>query len=150
MVTMHWNLPHRFFSEAEQSRLAAAIREAESQTSGEVRIHLIRSARGDLLEVGKRIFEKLGMTRTAERNGILFLLELKHHRLAILGDKGIHEKVPQDFWGNIRDIVLEEFHQERFAEGLTKGVLRCGEQLKIYFPSRAGDRNELSDQITSE
>jgi uncharacterized membrane protein len=102
------------------------------------------------MEEGKRIFEKLGMIQTAERNGILFLLELKNHQLVILGDQGIHEKVPENFWQEIRDLVLQGFQQEDFSGGLARGIQRCGENLKKYFPYRKDDRNELSDEITSQ
>jgi uncharacterized membrane protein len=102
------------------------------------------------MEQGKNIFEKLRMTATAERNGILFLLELKGHHLVILGDRGIDEKVPQDFWNEIRDAVLEGFQRRDFSGGLARGIERCGEKLKAFFPCRPGDLNELSNQPTQE
>ncbi|MCE9624652.1 MAG: TPM domain-containing protein [Deltaproteobacteria bacterium] len=142
--------PKNFFQPEEQQRLIAAIREAEKLSSGEIRIHVLRRSGADLFEKGKKVFEKLGMTRTRDRNGILFLIELEHRRFAILGDRGIHEKVPAEFWEEIRKMLWENFHQERFVEGLCEGVSRCGEKLKMFFPLREDDRNELSDEITSE
>ncbi len=128
----------------------AAIRHAEQGSSGEIRIHVLRECDGELFEQGKRIFERLGMTKTRERNGILFLLELKNRRFAILGDKGIHEKVPADFWEEIRVKLWEHFHEGRFVEGLVAGIERCGEKLKAFFPHRPDDRNEVPDEITSD
>jgi len=142
--------PKKFFNSEEQERLVRAIQDAEKCSSGEIRIHVLRTSGEDLFEKGKKVFEKLRMTRTRDRNGILFLLELEHRRFAILGDRGIHEKVPADFWEDIRKELWENFHEGRFVEGLCAGISRCGEKLKLFFPARPDDRNELSDEITSE
>ncbi len=147
---MRGEKPKDFFSLEEQQRLVQAIREAEGNTSGEIRIHVLRDCDGDLFEKGKQVFEKLGMTKTRERNGILFLLELKRRRFAILGDRGIHEKVPAEFWEEIRAALYEHFREGRFVEGLCTGIARCGEKLKAFFPRRADDVNEVKDEITGE
>jgi uncharacterized membrane protein len=125
-----------------------AVKAAEKGTSGEIRVFLIRSlAKGlDPLAAGRKIFEKIGMTQTKNRNGVLFLLELKHHHFVLLGDKGIHEKVTPHFWEEIRDRVLEKFKKGLFAEGLSDGILHCGEKLREYFPSQEKDINELPDE----
>jgi uncharacterized membrane protein len=147
---VHGKNPSRFFSDQEKQAIQGAIARAERNTSGEIRVHLVPSfpKGADPLELGKNVFEKLRMTATAERNGILFLLELKGHHLVVLGDRGIHEKVHGEFWQEIRDVVLEKFQQGDFSGGLIKGVERCGEKLKNYFPYRAGDINELSDDLS--
>jgi len=147
---MRGTKPTNFFSKEEQEKLVAAIRDAEQNSSGEIRIHVLRGCDGQLFEKGKEIFERLGMTRTRERNGILFLLELKNRRFAILGDKGIHEKVPPDFWEEIRGKLWEHFREGRFVEGLCAGIERCGEKLRAFFPHRPDDKNEVSDEITAE
>ncbi len=144
----HGKIPGKFFTKEEEDKIVQAIGEAEKNTSGEIRVHLHRSFQGDTIEEGKKIFEKLGMTQTRDRNGILFLLELKHQQLILLGDTGIHQKVSEHFWEEIRDIVLLEFKQSKFAEGLVQGILRCGEKLKEFFPRQEGDIDELSNQIT--
>lgn len=147
---MSANDPKQFFTQEQQDTLIQAIREAERNSSGEIRIHVIRSSSEDLLSKGQRLFEKLGMTKTRDRNGILFLLELSHRRFAILGDKGIHQKVPAEFWEEIRAALFEHFHQGRFVEGLCAGIARCGEKLKAFYPWQSDDRNEVADEITSE
>jgi uncharacterized membrane protein len=141
--------PKNFFSKDEQRSLIQAIQEAEKNTSGEIRIHLLRSVKGNVMETAKNIFHNIGMTKTQDRNGVLFLLSIKDHQLAILGDYGIHEKVTPDFWDEVRDVVLAEFKQGRFAEGLQKGIQRCGDKLKKFFPYQTNDKNELSDGISS-
>ncbi len=147
---MSANDPKHFFTPEQQETLIKAIREAERNSSGEIRIHVIRSSSEDLLSKGQKLFEKLGMTKTRDRNGILFLLELSHRRFAILGDKGIHQKVPAEFWEEIRAALFEHFHRGRFVEGLCAGIARCGEKLKAFYPWQSDDRNEVADEITSE
>lgn len=147
---MSKNDPKQFFSPQAQETLIQAIRDAEKNTSGEIRVHVIRSTAEDLLTKGQKLFEKLGMTKTKDRNGILFLLELSGHRFAILGDSGIHQKVPAEFWEEIRALLFEHFHQGRFVEGLVAAIRRCGEKLKDFYPYQSDDINEVSDEITSE
>jgi uncharacterized membrane protein len=149
---MHGTSPIRFFSKEEKAEILKAIQEAEANTSGEIRVHLIRSLkRGeDPMEAGKRIFERLGMTRTRLRNGVLFLLELKHHELVLLGDRGIHERVGGHFWEQVLGKVLEHFKEGEFAQGLAEGIRTCGDRLKEFFPYDRSDRNELPDEISHE
>lgn len=131
-------------------RIVEAIQQAEKATSGEIRVHLIRSNQNDLLSYGSQLLEKLGITRTRDRNGILFLMELKSQRFAVVGDRGIHDKVGQDFWNSIRDEVLIEFRRGDFAKGLVAGILHCGERMKEHFPARVDDANELANEISEE
>jgi uncharacterized membrane protein len=147
---MHGKVPSRFFSKAEEARIVAAIQEAEKSTSAEIRLHLLRSDESDLIARGSELLEKLGVTRTKERNGVLFLMELKSQRFAVVGDRGIHEKVGQDFWDSLRDRVLENFRRGEFEKGLVEGIQVCGEKLKVFFPIQADDVNEQSDEITRE
>ncbi|HEX5034716.1 MAG TPA: TPM domain-containing protein [bacterium] len=145
---MHGKSPSRFFSKAEEARIVAAIQAAERETSGEIRVHLLRSDQSDLLDYAQQLLEKLGITRTRDRNGVLFLMELKSQRFAVVGDRGIHEKVGQEFWDSIRDRVLEHFRHGKFDQGLVEGIQACGIKMKEFFPLRSDDRNELSNEIT--
>src|SRR5215471_18200932 len=110
--------PKHFFSADEEEKIVQAIRRAEGISSGEIRVHVVKSVSGELLPTGRKIFERLGMTRTMERNGVLFLMELNGQRFAVLGDKGIHEKVPENFWEGVKEVVLGHFRSGRFVEGL--------------------------------
>ncbi len=139
--------PQKFFTKEEQQRIVQAIQTAEKKTSGEIRVHLARVCQKTCLEEAKNIFEKIGMTQTSERNGILFFLSLKDHQFVIFGDRGIHERVGEGFWDSIRDAVVDCFKQEKFLEGLLSGIERCGEKLAVHFPYERGDSNELSDEL---
>jgi uncharacterized membrane protein len=140
--------PKKVFSEEQQEQLIQAIREAEKNTSGEIRIHLDETCKGDPVNKAIKVFEKLKMHKTAQRNGVLFYLSTSDHKLAIIGDKGINEKVPGGFWDEIFKQMIVEFKNEQLLEGLKKGVAMAGEQLSHYFPYQKNDVNELSDELS--
>lgn len=138
----------KFFSQSEKEALVASIRAAELLTSGEIKLHLQSKCKAQPFEEAKKVFEKIGMTRTQEKNGILFFLSLEDKQFVILGDSGIHEKVHEEFWNEIRREVIDFFSQGKFAEGLSRGIKLCGEKLAFYFPRRADDQDELSNDIS--
>ena len=137
-----------FFTPEEEAQILHAFLEAEKNTSGEIRVHLELFFKGDLMDHAVYIFNKLGMHKTALRNGVLFYIGLKNRQFAILGDQGINQVVPPGFWDRISDYMREEFAKGKFFEGLTQGILLAGEQLKAHFPIQADDRNELSNDIS--
>jgi uncharacterized membrane protein len=137
-----------FFSKEQQDSIIEAIGEAEHATSGEIRVHIETSCRRPVLDEAAWLFGKLGMHRTADRNGVLFYLALKERRFAIIGDSGINAVVPAGFWDSIRDHMQQRFSEGLFTEGLAEGVLMAGEKLKEYFPRSKDDLNELPDAIS--
>lgn len=137
-----------FFSKEEQLRIVAAIKEAELNTSGEIRVHIENHCKKETLERAAEVFYDLKMNRTAARNGILFYLAVKDHKFAVIGDEGINKKVEHDFWNDIKDQMIFNFKENKFADGLVAGILKCRERLKEYFPYQSDDVNELSDEIS--
>ena len=137
-------------SKSETSKIEKAIVEAEKNTSGEIRVHLVRKCLGDPYDEAVKIFEKLKMHETALRNGVLILLSFSDKKLAILGDKGINDKVPKDFWEEIKNEMISHFKIDKFVDGISEGILKSGEQLKKYFPYKDDDINELSNEVTFE
>ena len=137
-----------FFSKEEQRRIVSAIKEAELDTSGEIRVHIENHCKEEALERAAELFYDLKMDRTAARNGILFYLAVKDRKFAIIGDEGINRNVEHDFWNDIKDEMTSRFKEKQFTEGLTNGILKCGEKLKQYFPYQDDDANELSDEIS--
>lgn len=137
-----------FFSEKEKQEIARAIATAESNTSGEIRVHMENECQGDVLDRAATVFEKLGMVKTGLRNGVLFYLAVKSHKLAILGDSGINEKVPAHFWEQVKDQILEYFRKQEYCQGLSQGILMTGQELKKHFPWQKDDVNELPDEIS--
>ena len=137
-----------FFSKEEKKQITDAIAEAELNTSGEIRLHMEGHCKIDVLDRAAYIFEKLKMHETAQRNGVLFYLAVHDHKFAILGDGGINQVVPANFWDEIKETMLGFFKEGKFTDGLSKGILMAGEQLKANFPYHHEDVNELSDEIS--
>jgi uncharacterized membrane protein len=137
-----------FFSKEQQEIIVAAIREAENATSGEVRVHIESSCRGDVLDRAAWIFKKLDMHKTKERNGVLFYLAVEDKKFAVIGDGGINAKVPVGFWDDVKEHLRKEFIEGRFTEGLSAGIILAGKYLKEHFPHQKDDVNELSDDIS--
>ncbi len=125
-----------------------AIRKAELMTSGEIRVTVSRLFWGSVDKAAEHAFVKLGMTQTAQRNGVLFFVVPSRRKFVVLGDKGIHEKVGQDFWNQVVAGMGELFHAGNFTAGLVRGIGQVGEQLTTHFPYDSGtDKDELSNQI---
>jgi uncharacterized membrane protein len=137
-----------FLTPDQQEAIIRAIGEAEHTTSGEIRVHLETSCKANVLDEAAWLFRKVGMHKTADRNGVLIYLALKERNFAIIGDTGINAVVPPGFWDSIRDHMQQRFSEGRFAEGLEEGVLMTGEKLKEHFPRAENDINELPDAIS--
>jgi uncharacterized membrane protein len=129
-----------FFSPEEQDDIKQAIMNAELDTSGEIRVHIESVCSGDVLDRAAYIFHKLGMTKT--------YLAVKNRKFAIIGDQGIHNTVPKDFWDNIKSKMLDFFRDGKFCEGLIYAITESGLHLKQYFPHKKDDINELPDDIS--
>ncbi|MCD6201487.1 MAG: TPM domain-containing protein [Bacteroidales bacterium] len=140
--------PSEFLSEKEKKKIIHAIEEAEKNTSGEIRLHIEKDCRTDVLDRAAYIFEKLKMHKTKLRNGVLFYLALENRKFAILGDAGINKVVPDNFWEDVKETVLKYFREGNYADGLVKGILMTGEKLKEHFPYQQDDINELSNDIS--
>ena len=138
----------RFFTKEQEEKIVAAIQQAESVTSGEIRVHLETRSGKDPFKRAQQVFADLGMHKTDLRNGVLFYLATEDHKFTILGDQGIDKVVPDHFWEDVRDIMQAHFRAGRFEEGLSEGIAKAGEQLAKYFPVQDDDQNELSDEIT--
>ncbi len=137
-----------FFSKEAQYLIVDEVIKAEKETSGEIRVHIENRCKGDVMDCAAFVFKKLQMHKTELRNGVLFYLAVKDHKFAILGDAGINAVVPDDFWKDAKQAMLEEFQQARFAEGLIEGIEMAGVKLKEFFPYQSDDINELSDDIS--
>jgi uncharacterized membrane protein len=138
-----------FFSKEENETIVQAIRDAERQTSGEIRLFIENRCRFiDPLDRAKEIFARLGMEQTAQRNGVLFYIALKDRQLAIFADRGINNAVGEQYWKNIVQHILALFNNENYVTGIKECVLEIGEALKNHFPYNGEtDKNELPDDI---
>jgi len=139
-----------FFTKEQQAQVRAAIKEAEQNTSGEIRVHIETSFSGDILDRAAWIFKKIGMHKTESRNGVLFYLAVTNKKFAVIGDRGINREVPGDFWDETKRIIEKHFREEKYCDGLAEGILMIGKQLKEHFPYQKDDINELPNEISYE
>jgi uncharacterized membrane protein len=135
---------------AQEAALVAAIKQAELQTSGEIRLHLEdKCPTPEPLDRAAQVFAELKMHRTQLRNGVLFYLAWQTRQFAVVGDAGINATVPDEFWETVKETVVEHFRQEQYVAGLERGIKLVGEQLRQFFPYNAAtDVNELADDIS--
>ena len=139
----------KFFSAEEEEKILNAIRDAEKQTSGEVRLFIENKCRFvDPLDRAAEIFLQLKMNETANQNAVLVYVAKKHRQLAVFADEGIYKKAGKQFWDNAVLIMLKEFKKENYAEGLVEVIQKIGRSLQTHFPyDVATDKNELPDDI---
>jgi uncharacterized membrane protein len=137
-----------FLTKEEESHVIQAIKSAESQTSGEIRVHIESVCKGNVLDRAAWLFKSLKMQKTDLRNGVLIYLSTKDRKFAIIGDAGINAVVPAGFWDDVRDLMIGEFSSGNMAKGFVLGIGKVGEKLKEFFPFREGDINELSNEIS--
>lgn len=137
-----------FLNDQQEKEIVNSIREAEQNTSGEIRVHFEKSLDQDPIIRAQELFYQLEMDKTQFKNGVLFYVAVDDHKFAIIGDEGIDKVVPDDFWESIKDEVINEFVKGNHAKGLILGILHTGEKLKEYFPYADKDENELSDEIS--
>lgn len=137
-----------FLTNDQESELIAAIQEAEKNTSGEIRVHIEKTTDKAAFDRALEVFYTLEMDKTAQRNGVLFYVAVESRKFAILGDKGINDLVPNDFWEEEKGLVLSHFRKGQFEKGLELAILEVGKKLKDFFPYQSDDINELSDDIS--
>jgi uncharacterized membrane protein len=111
-------------------------------------VHIENTCTGDTLERALTVFKKLGMEKTASRNGVLIYLAVKNRKFAIIGDKGINDVVSENYWDSIKSKMINHFRENQFTEGLVEAIIETGIQLKKNFPYQTDDKNELSDEIS--
>lgn len=139
-----------FFTEDQKKSIKQAITAAELNTSGEIRVHLENHCSEDVLDRAAFLFDKLEMKKTDMRNAVLFYVAVKDKKFAVIGDSGINSLVEENFWEDVKTILLEQFKIGQFTEGLVAGISKAGEKLKKHFPYQTDDTNELSNEISFE
>lgn len=137
-----------FLSRLEHDRIVQAIRDAESRTSGEIRVFVQRGKLSvDPLIVAQKKFQRLGMHKTRERNAVLIFVAPRAHKFAVVGDKAIHEKCGEHFWQNVVGGMRVHFQKEKFSQALTEAINEVGRVLAAHFPRTRANANELPDEI---
>jgi uncharacterized membrane protein len=137
-----------FIRHFDDSRIVEAIKAAESQTSGEIRVFVTyRRRKASLMDRAAARFEKLGMTATRDRNAVLLYFAPLDCGFAIIGDTGIHEKCPPGFWEEIVRELGAQFSKGVFTEAVVDVIRKTGAVLALHFPRRPDDKDELPNTI---
>jgi len=137
-----------FLGKLEHDRIVRAIREAESETSSEIRVFLQRGKlNADPLVAAQKKFHPLGMHKARDRNTVLIFVAPRAHKFAVIGDKAIHEKCGDEFWQRIVDGMRAHFQNEKFSHALAEAIKEIGKVLATHFPQTSMPSNELPDEI---
>jgi uncharacterized membrane protein len=139
-----------FVKSLDEQRIVAAIQEAEGRSRGEIRVHVAEGPVQDAQAAAEADFARLGMTDTAERNGVLILVAPESQTFAVVGDEGIDSRSEDGFWASVVETMRAHFRVGRFDDGLVEAVERVGRELARHYPRKAGeiDENELPDAIS--
>jgi uncharacterized membrane protein len=124
----------QFLTAEEEQEIIIAIRDAEKNTSGEIRVHIERESELDAFERAMEVFHYLKMDNTKQQNGVLIYVAVDAKTFVIYGDKGINDVVPTNFWDSTKDLMQSHFKANRFKQGLIEGVLKAGGELEVHFP----------------
>lgn len=137
-----------FLTAKQEQAIIETIQVSEKNTSGEIRVHIEKSTEKSPMDRALEVFYLLEMNKTALRNGILIYVAVESKKIAIIGDEGINNLVPKDFWNEELALLITYFKDSNFTEGLKLVIIEIGKKLKQFFPFKSNDTNELSDEIS--
>lgn len=137
-----------FLSTLEEQEVVEAIRLAEKNTSGEIRVHIEDTVNDNIKNRALAVFYALKMHNTKLANAVLIYVAVQDKCFYIYGDNGIHKKVPNNFWDSTKNTIENHFKANNFKQGLVDGILQIGQQLKTHFPWDLTDTNELPNTIS--
>jgi uncharacterized membrane protein len=136
-----------FVEKLEHERIVKAIAAAELKTSGEIRVFVQRGEVDDPIAAARKHFERLGMTATRERNGVLVFVAPRSQKFAVIGDTAIHERCGDAFWQHLVERMRGYFKANDFTDAVVHAIGQTGDLLAQHFPRRPDDRNELPDAV---
>jgi uncharacterized membrane protein len=149
-MTGHPRWVRKFMSDADLEAMRRAITKAETGTSAEIRVHLDHRCPGDPLAQAVAVFERLGMHKTAEHHGVLIYVAVSDRKLAVIGDRGIHERVGEAYWQRLVAAVMSDFREKHPRDGFIHAISELGDVLRQHFPRRPDDVDELSNEVSVE
>jgi uncharacterized membrane protein len=138
-----------YFTAEEKLRIVDAIRAAEQQTSGEVRVYIeSKNVYVDPMDRAAEVFYDLKMDKTDNRNAVLLYIAMKHKQLALFGDEGIYNATGAAYWNDAVKEMIANISAQHITEGIVHCIHHIGQTLKEKFPfDRVTDKNELPDEI---
>lgn len=142
------SIVEEFLTSQEELEIVQAIRKAERNTSGEIRVHIEETTKLPHYKRALEVFHMLKMYNTQQQNAVLIYIAVHDHQFVIYGDDGINKVVPSNFWDTTKNIMEKYFKEGNFKQGIIDGVLKAGEELKTHFPWNENDENELPNEIS--
>lgn len=139
-----------FIQKLDHPSLEAAIAQAESRTSGEIRVVVTHGPSVDPVAAAREAFVRLGMTKTRERNSVLLFVAPASQTFAVIGDEAVHQKCGDTFWAELAATISGHFKQGKYNDGLLHGIARAGTLLAEHFPRRPDDADELPNQVIEQ
>lgn len=135
-----------------KSLIEEAIAQLEQTSSAELRVYIEnkmprKAGHCTGFERALQVFDELDMHKTSAHNGVLIYVAFKEHQCSIIGDQGIHQYVGQDFWQQQCDLMIEQFRQKQYTQGIVAAIEQIGKELAQYFPIQADDKNELPNEV---
>jgi uncharacterized membrane protein len=141
---------HRGLHRVEHNQIVEAIRRAERKSSGEIRVFVTHKAVADPVAAAKHHFQRLGMTKTRQRNAVLFFIAPRSQNFEVAGNVAIHEGCGDDFWQSLVEDLSTHFQMSEFTAGILHAIDRAGELLAEHFPREPDDTNELPDRAEDD
>ena len=136
-----------FIDQLSDERIVAAIRAAETETAGEIRVFVSHKKIDDPISAAQEHFVKLKMDRTRDRNAVLIFVAPESHKFAIIGDAGLHAKCGESFWSQVAAEMTDHFKRQSWTDAIVHAIRKAGDLLAKHFPKKSDDANELSDKI---
>ena len=137
-----------FLSRLDHDRIVGAIKGAEAETSGQIRVYIQRGKlEGDPVIAAQEKFQKMGMEATRERNSVLIFVVPRARKFAVIGDKGVHQKCGDQFWQQLIERMRVHFRNDNFTDALVEAIEEVGKLLAAHFPKTSASTNELPDNI---
>lgn len=98
--------------------------------------------------MAERVFGEYKLFETKQRNGILIFVSLFEHRIQIIPDKGLKEKIAEDEWKKVVEEMKPSLKDGKFEQAFTLSISKITEILETYKLNRSGDSsNELPDHL---
>lgn len=146
-----------YFTEEDFARITESVRQAESQTSGEIRVKIRKYFQkgrecfeADIRDIHHQAefdFDAEGLAKTQDKTGVLILVVLEERKFKILADEGIYKKLPQFYLDNCAKDLVSRFVNAEYVSGIRETVEALGVMLAKHFPRRHDDVNELPNDV---
>jgi uncharacterized membrane protein len=126
--------PLHFLNHLEHEQVVDAIRNAEANTVGHIRVVVSRRKIADPLAAAGRHLAKSEVDHAPHHNTILIFVVPRSRKFAVVGDQAVHARVGDAAWRGIADTMAKHFKAGQFMDGVLAGIGRAGELLGTHFP----------------